>query len=117
VQRNSGRLCNQFNNTTSLSDLSLCFLAEPSRAHNQWYFWDTALSENLGVAEGEEIEDGDGVFLGAREIFIALLGWDEGPKLWGREVSTIKINSQPIQAQESAFFVSISTFQLLSIRL
>jgi hypothetical protein len=45
------RLCNQFDDTTSLSNLSLCLLAEPSCAHNQWDFWDTALSENLRVAE------------------------------------------------------------------
>jgi len=73
--------CNQFDNTTSLSDLSLCLLAEPSRTHNQWDFGDSALAENFRVAEGKEVEDGDGVFLVTGEVFVALLGGNEGPEL------------------------------------
>lgn len=74
-------LCNQFDNTASLSDLSLCLLAEPSRAHYQGNSWDSALAEDFRVAEGKEVEDGDGVFLAAGEVFVALLGGDEGPEL------------------------------------
>ena len=74
-------LCDQLNNTTSLSDLSLCLLAEPTRAHYQGDGWDSAFAENFAVAEGEEIEDGDGILLAAGEVFITLLGGDEGPEL------------------------------------
>jgi len=74
--------CNQFNNTASLSDLSLRLLAEPSRAHYQWDFRDSALAENFRVAEGEEVENGNGVGLLADEVFVALLGGDKGPELW-----------------------------------
>jgi hypothetical protein len=75
-------LCDQLNHTTSLSNLPLGLFAEPSCAHNEGDFWETALAQNFAVSEGYEIEDGDGVFLGAfGEVFVALLGWDQGPEL------------------------------------
>jgi hypothetical protein len=40
-------LCDQLNNTSSLSDLSLCLLAEPSCAYDQGNFGDSAFSEDL----------------------------------------------------------------------
>jgi hypothetical protein len=45
-------LCNQLNNTTSLSDLPLCLLAEPSCAHNEGNFGESALAQHFAVAEG-----------------------------------------------------------------
>ncbi len=74
-------LRDQLNNTTSLSNLLLSQLADPSRADDQGDLRETALAEDLGVAEGEEVEDGDGVLLGARDVGVAGLGRDEGPQL------------------------------------
>jgi hypothetical protein len=74
-------LRNKLNNTTSLGDLSLSLLADPSRTHNQGNFGDSALAEDLGVAEGEEVEDGDGVLGFGLEVLLTLLSGDEGPEL------------------------------------
>jgi hypothetical protein len=80
-------LRNQLTNATCLCDLSLCLLAEPSCAHNQRNFWDSALSEDLGVAEREEIDDGDGILRLGGEVFDALLGWYKGPDLYANNQS------------------------------
>ena len=70
-------LCDQLNHTTSLSNLPLGLLAKPSCAHDERDFGETALAQHFAVSEGEEIEDGDGVFLGAfGEVCVALLGGD-----------------------------------------
>jgi hypothetical protein len=74
-------LSDQLNNTTSLLDLLLSQLAHPSSADNQGDLGQTALAKNLGVAEGEEVEDGDGVLLLAGDVGITGLGGDEGPQL------------------------------------
>lgn len=75
-------LCHQLYNTTSLLDLLLSELADPSRADNQGDFGDAALAEQLGVSEGEEVEDGDGVLLLARDVGITSLDGDERPQLF-----------------------------------
>ena len=75
-------LCNQLNNTSSRYDLSLCLLANPACAHYQWYLWDSALAEDFAVAEGGEVEDGDGVGFLAGDVLSAELDRDEGPELW-----------------------------------
>jgi hypothetical protein len=70
-------LCNQLNNTSSFSDLPLGLLAEPSCAHDEGNFGKSAFAQNFAVSEGEEVEDGDSVFLGAfGEVAVALLGGD-----------------------------------------
>lgn len=74
-------LRDKLNNTTSLSNLLLSQLADPSRANDQGDLRETALAEDLRVAEGEEVEDGDGVLLGARDVGLTGLGGDEGPQL------------------------------------
>jgi hypothetical protein len=74
-------LCDQLDDTTSLGDLSLGLLGEPSSADDEWDLWETALSEDLGVAKWEEIDDWDGILGGGGEVLSALLGWDERPKL------------------------------------
>lgn len=63
-------LCNQLHDTTGLLDLALSLLAEPSGSYNNRDFWDAALAENLGVAERKEVEDGSGVGLLARDVFV-----------------------------------------------
>jgi hypothetical protein len=70
-------LCHQLYNTTSLLDLLLSKLADPSCADNQGDFGDAALSEQLGVAKGEKVEDGDGVLLLAGDVSITGLNGDE----------------------------------------
>lgn len=75
------RLSNQLNDTTGLLDLLLCQLAHPSCADNQGDFGETALAEDLGVAEGEEVEDGGGVLLGTGDVSLTGLGGDERPEL------------------------------------
>lgn len=70
-------LRHQLNNTTSLLDLLLSELADPSCADNQRNFGEAALAEQLGVAEGEEVENGDGVLLLAGDVGLTGLGGDE----------------------------------------
>lgn len=77
----SSRLCHQLDNTASVGDLLLRQLAHPSRAHNQRDLGDAALAKDLGVAEGKEVEDGDGVLLLAGQVGLAGLAGDEGPEL------------------------------------
>lgn len=76
------RLCDQLNDTTGLLDLLLGITAEVTGADNDGDLGETALAEDLGVAEGQEVDDGGGVGLGAGEVGIALLGGDEGPQLY-----------------------------------
>lgn len=77
LQHSVMHLSHQLYNTTSLLDLLLSQLADPSCADNQGDFGDAALSEQLGVAEREKVEDGDGVLLLAGDVGIAGLGGDE----------------------------------------
>jgi hypothetical protein len=74
-------LRDQLNNTTSLLDLLLGQAAHPPGADDQGNLGQAALAEDLGVAEGEEVEDRDGVLLGASDVSIAGLGGNERPKL------------------------------------
>ena len=74
-------LSDQLNNTASLLDLLLRQLANPSSAHYEGDLGETALAEDFGVSEGKEVEDGDGVLLGASKVGFAGLGGDESPEL------------------------------------
>lgn len=76
------RLCDELNNTTGLGNLLLGELGEPAGADDDWDLWKTALAENLGVAEWEEVDDWEGVLVLVLEVLITLLSWDEGPQLW-----------------------------------
>jgi hypothetical protein len=75
------RLRNQLNDATSLLNLLLSKLADPSCADNERDLGEAALAKDLGVAAGEEVEDGDGVLLGAADVGIAGLSGDESPEL------------------------------------
>lgn len=75
------RLCDQLNNTTSLLDLLLGITAEVTGADDDGDLRKAALAEDLGVAEGQEVNDGGGVGLGAIQVGITLLGGDKGPQL------------------------------------
>ena len=74
-------LSNQLNDTTSLLDLLLCQSAHPSSTDDQGDLGQAALAEDLGVAQGQEVEDGDGVLLVAGDVGLTGLGGDEGPQL------------------------------------
>lgn len=80
-QENSSILRNQLDNTAGLGDLLLRKLADISGTDDDGDLRETALAKDLGVAEGEEVEDGGGVLLLALEVSLAGLGGDEGPEL------------------------------------
>lgn len=75
------RLCHELDNTTSFLDLALGVLGEVTGADDEWNLWDATLSEDLAVAEREEVEDWGSVGLAASESLLALLLWDERPEL------------------------------------
>jgi hypothetical protein len=75
------RLCDELDNTAGLSNLLLRQLADPSRLDDDGDFGKTALAEDLGVAEREEVDDGDGVALVASEVGVTGLGGDKRPEL------------------------------------
>jgi hypothetical protein len=74
------RLCDELDDTTGLLDLLLGLGAEVAGADDNGDSGETALSENLGVAEGQEVEDGSLVGL-LGEVLLALLSGDERPEL------------------------------------
>jgi hypothetical protein len=68
-------------NTAGLFDLLLCQLGDVSRLDDDWDFGKAALAEDLGVAEAEEVDDWSGIILLLLEVLLALLFWQEAPKL------------------------------------
>ena len=74
-------LRHKLNNAAGLLDLLLSQPADPSCAHDQRDLGDAALAEDLGVAEREEVEDGDGVLLGTGDVGLTGLERDERPEL------------------------------------
>lgn len=79
----STRLGNKLNNTTSLLNLALSFLADVAGLDDERDVGETALSENLGVAQSEEVK-GDGLVGGGfvAQVFRTSLLWDKSPKLF-----------------------------------
>ena len=76
------RLSGELDNTASLLDLALSVLGEVTGADDERDGGDTALAEDLAVAEREQVEDGSSLGLVALgEVLLALLGRDEGPEL------------------------------------
>jgi hypothetical protein len=76
-------LSNQLNNATGLLDLLLRQSAHPPGADDQRDLGQTALAEDLGVAQGQEVEDGNGVLLLASDVGVTGLDGDERPQLRG----------------------------------
>jgi hypothetical protein len=70
-------LRHQLDNTTSLLDLLLSELADPSCADNQRDFGNAALAKQLGVAQREKVENGDGVLLLTGDVGLTGLDGDE----------------------------------------
>lgn len=79
----SPALRNQLNDTTSLSNLLLSQSADPSCLDDNRDLGQAALAQDLGVAEGEQVDDGDGVGLLAGQVGLAGLSGDESPQLHG----------------------------------
>jgi len=71
----------QLNDTTGLGNLLLRELADVAGTDDDGDLGEAALAEDLGVAEGKEIENGRGVLLLASEVGLTGLGGDEGPEL------------------------------------
>lgn len=109
------RLCDQLNNTTSLLDLLLGITAEVTSTDDDGNLGKTALAEDLGVAEGQEVDDGGGVGLGAAQVGITLLGGDKGPKLCGKFQISQAVPSQghpsdPIPSAGDQFTLQLAPF-------
>lgn len=77
------RLCDELDDTTGLLDLALGVLGEVAGTDDEGDLGDATLAEDLGVAEGEEVEDGGGLGGLVGQVLLALLGGDEGPELGG----------------------------------
>lgn len=93
-------LSNELNNTTGSLDLLLSIPAEVASADDDGDLGETALAENLGVAEGKEVDDGGGVGLLAAQVGITLLGGDERPQLyWEDNLSAIHILENVFQSR------------------
>lgn len=75
------RLCDELNNTTGGLDLLLGVTADVAGTDDDGNLGETALSKNLGVAEGQEVDDGGDIGLLAAQVGVTLLGGDEGPEL------------------------------------
>lgn len=89
----TAHLSNQLGNTARLLDLLLSVPAEVAGTDDNRDLGDTALAQDLGVAEGEEVDDRGGVGLLAAHVGFALLGRDEGPQLF----KTIQSATHPPQ--------------------
>lgn len=77
------RLSDELNDTTGLLDLLLSKAADSAGADDQRDLRETALSEDLGVTEREEVEDGDGVLLLTLDVGVTGLLGNERPELEG----------------------------------
>jgi hypothetical protein len=75
------RLCDELDDTTGLLDLALGVLGEVAGTDDDGALGDATLSEDLAVAEGEEVEDGRGLGRLVGQVLLALLSRDEGPEL------------------------------------
>lgn len=75
------RLCDELNNTTGGLDLLLGVTADVAGTDDDGDLGETALSEDLGVAEGQEVDDGGDIGLLAAQVGITLLSGDERPEL------------------------------------
>lgn len=82
-------LCDELDDTTGSLDLLLSLGADIAGADNDGD-GDATLSEELGIAVGEEVNDGSGVGLGGTGVLLALLGGDQGDELSPRVRCALK---------------------------
>lgn len=75
-------LRNKLNDTTGLLDLALSLAGDVAGLDDEGNLGETALSEELGVSESEEVEDESTVGLGVlTDVLVAGLLGNEGPEL------------------------------------
>lgn len=88
-------LSNQLDDTTGFLDLLLGIPGEVAGAHNDGDLRETALSENLGVTEREEVDDGSGVGLLAGDVGFTLFLRDKSPELFCQHFFSLQIFFPP----------------------
>lgn len=81
TQISIANLTDQLNDTASLLDLLLSESRDVASLNDDRGVRETTLSEDLGVSEGEEVEDRGLVASLAVQVLLALLGGDESPEL------------------------------------
>lgn len=83
----SMRLGDELNNTTGIRDLLLCLLADVSCADDDGGLGQPALSEELGVSESVEVDQGCGVGGRVLQGLLTDIGGDQRPQLQGWLIS------------------------------
>lgn len=76
------RLSDELNNATSIRDLLLSLLADVSCADDDGGGGQAALSEELGVSEGVEVDERGGVGGRVLQGLLADVGGDQRPQLY-----------------------------------
>lgn len=101
------RLCDQLNDTTGLLDLLLGIAAEVAGTDDEGDLGETALAEDLGVAQGQEVDDGGSVGLLAAQVGLTLLGGDESPQLYRRRKKSVSetVQNMPVSTMPVHFVV------------
>jgi hypothetical protein len=74
-------LTDQLNDTASSLDLLLGESRDVACLDNDGNFGESALSEDLGVTEREEVDDGGDIAGGLGKVLLARLGGDKSPEL------------------------------------
>lgn len=74
-------LSNQFNNTTSSSNLLLSQLGNKSSLDNDWDVWQLTLTQNLTVTVGQGVDDWSSRSSRRLEVLVSLLLLNQRPQL------------------------------------
>jgi len=76
-------LCHQLHDSTLLNNLLFCEGRYPSRTHHKRNIGQPSLAKDFAVAEGQEVDDGSGIFLLLLQVGFAGLEWQEGKEFVG----------------------------------
>ena len=74
-------LCNELNLATSFDNLAFGLFGDVSSLDNDWHIWYPASTEELGVPELKEVDDGSFVLGLLGEVLLAHFFGDKSPKL------------------------------------
>lgn len=91
-------LSDELNNSTGLEDLLLSLLGDVSCANDNGGLGQTALAQELGVSEGEEVNDGGGVGGGVVEVLLAHLEGYQRPQLVDVDLGLPLVVAQQVEA-------------------
>jgi hypothetical protein len=75
-------LTDELDDSTGLLDLLLSESRDVAGLDDNGNLGKTSLSEELGVSEGEEVDDGGDTVSGTGEVLLAGLSGDESPELF-----------------------------------